>query len=294
MDALRWLRANNPLYANIEINEAWIEQSITNNEELFTSLVSQSDVDSECQLPTFTSLVSQSDVDSECQLPTFESGADEQMECSGTSGDDSAFRVALCELETLARVNSFTIHDVPYDGNCMFSAVTYQLQSSGVCDIESHELRQMVVDHLYQDSVSQPVASNDIYNADTEPPTTDDAYINTITDIVADPELQVQLRWEKYLNRLRNGAWGDHTTLQGIANMLSVRINVLSTQYPTMLSIAPSSCNILHEIYVGLIMQYHYVGLDNVSMHDETSDPEASSDNDGIPFARENEHKQVP
>ena len=26
--------------------DAWIEQSITNNEELFTSLVSQSDVDS--------------------------------------------------------------------------------------------------------------------------------------------------------------------------------------------------------------------------------------------------------
>ena len=63
----------------------------------------------------------------------------------------------MCELETLARVNSY---DVPYDGNCMFSAVTYQLPSSGVCDIDSHKLRQMVVDHLevnstlYQDSVS--------------------------------------------------------------------------------------------------------------------------------------------
>ena len=45
MDALRWLKANNPLYADVEINDRWIEQSITNNEELFTSLVSQSDVD---------------------------------------------------------------------------------------------------------------------------------------------------------------------------------------------------------------------------------------------------------
>ena len=78
--------------------------------------------------------------------------------------------------------------------------------------------------------------------------------------------------------------------MQGIANMLSVKINVLSTQYPTMLSIGPSSCNTLHEVYVGLIMQYHDVGLDKVSMHDEISDPEASSDNDGIPFARESEH----
>ena len=39
--------------------------------------------------------------------------------------------------------------------------------------------------------VCQPVAQIDAYNADTEPPTEEDEYINSITD----PQLQTELRW---------------------------------------------------------------------------------------------------
>ena len=67
-------------------------------------------------------------------------------------------------------------------------------------------------------------SSNDDYNADTEPPTEEDKYI----DSIADPQLQKQLRWKKYLRCWRNGAWGDHITMQAISDMLSVTINVLS------------------------------------------------------------------
>ena len=52
-------------------------------------------------------------------------------------------------------------------------------------------------------------------HADTEPPDDQDAYIETVTD----HELQTELRWAKYLKRLRDGAWGDHITIQGICDV---------------------------------------------------------------------------
>ena len=151
-------------------------------------------------------LVEQNDdsMDTESDQPETES---EPMECSSDE-----LSLALQKLKSLALQNSFTIYDVPYDGNCMFSAIAHQLQTSDVCDVDSSELRQMLASHmeanaaLYRGFVCQPVATNSKYNADTEPPTDEDEYINS----VADPELQTQLRWAKYLRRLRQGAWGDH------------------------------------------------------------------------------------
>ena len=54
MDALRWLKAKNPLYSDVEINDEWIEQSISNNKELYTSLVEHDDENEMatlCELP---------------------------------------------------------------------------------------------------------------------------------------------------------------------------------------------------------------------------------------------------
>ena len=67
----------------------------------------------------------------------------------------------------------------------------------------------MVANHLENNAslcnsfVSQLQTPRDDYNADTMPPTDEDATI-------ADPELQSLLRWQQYLIKLRNGAWGDH------------------------------------------------------------------------------------
>ena len=58
----------------------------------------------------------------------------------------------------------------------------------------------------YRDFLSQPVPSIDPYNADSEAPTNEDAYIATVSD----PNTQAQLCWIKYLERLSNGSWGDH------------------------------------------------------------------------------------
>ena len=116
---------------------------------------------------------------------------------------------------------------------------------------------------LYRGFVCQPVATNSKFNADTEPPTDEDEYINSVSD----PAL---LRWDKYLRRLRQGAWGDHINMQAIADMLSAKINVQSSDHPVA-SATPS--NATCEMSVGLIKQYHYVGLDKMcdSSVEETS-----------------------
>ena len=61
LTALRWLKRNNPLYADIDVNEEWLEQAMANNEDLFAGLVKPNDMymysdsnrmNSQCVLPT--------------------------------------------------------------------------------------------------------------------------------------------------------------------------------------------------------------------------------------------------
>ena len=59
------------------------------------------------------------------------------------------------------------------------------------------------------------------------------------------------------MRRLRPGAWGDNINIQAIADMLSVKINVLSSDHPVA-SATPSNSNATCEMSVGLIKQYHY------------------------------------
>ena len=82
---------------------------------------------------------------------------------------------------------------------------------------------------FYRDFLAQPVTSSNAYSADTEAPDDDDAIIDNISD----PEQQVQLRFAKYVHGLRNGAWGDHMAIQGIA------INVLSSEHTNMIRVVP-------------------------------------------------------
>ena len=105
----------------------------------------------------------------------------------------------------------------------------------------------------------QTVAHNDNYNADTKPPTEEDKYIDSTTDL----QLQKQLRWGKYLSSVKNGAWGDHITMQAISDMFSVTINALSSQY-SVYSVTPGNNSAAKEVFVGLIMQYYDVGLDKI------------------------------
>lgn len=106
------------------------------------------------------------------------------------------------------------------------------------------------------------MACDNAYNADTEAATDEDAYVDTVQD----PKQQMQLRWPRYIHRFRNGAWGDHISVQSISNVFHLAINVLSSEHSNMIRVVPRDDNIEHELYIGLILQYHYVGLDKLAI----------------------------
>ena len=47
----------------------------------------------------------------------------EPMKRYSIHADRDEFTTALCQLKVLTCQNNFAIHDVPYNGSCMFSAV---------------------------------------------------------------------------------------------------------------------------------------------------------------------------
>ena len=49
LSALRWLKQNNPLYAETDINEDWVEQAVSNDEDLFSGLVQQCDTNQDTE-----------------------------------------------------------------------------------------------------------------------------------------------------------------------------------------------------------------------------------------------------
>ena len=261
INALRWLKANNPLYADIQINDNWVDEAVSNDCDLFGGLV-----DCEISKPEYVLHDSAqhnctNQIIVKCEPST-------AFTTHGTSCESSEVARATRTLTTLAKQNGYTIHNVPGDGNCLFNAIAYQLKC--VC---ASQMRQAVANHLennsalYYNFVAQPIACDNAYNADTEAPTDKDAYIDTIHN----REQQKQLRWQKYIHRFQNGAWGDHITVQGISNEFHVAINVLSSEHSNMIRVVPRDDHIEHEVYIGLILQYHYVGLDKLATSDKVA-----------------------
>ncbi len=129
-----------------------------------------------------------------------------------------------------------------------------------------------VVDNVhYSEFLPEPVACDDAHNADTEAPTAEDAGIAAL----ADPAVRAQQRWERYLQRLSDGAWGDNIAIQGISNMLNITVHVLSSGNPTLTHVTNPSQN---NVYIGLVMQYHFVSLDKLPVLNDTSEANETTD----------------
>ena len=96
-----------------------VEAAMANNEELCKHLVEldDKDMDTECEQPE----------NDGCDHSTHTNVAvdkeSEPMKHYSIQADRDEFTTALFQLKVLVRQNNFAIHDVPYDGNCMFSAV---------------------------------------------------------------------------------------------------------------------------------------------------------------------------
>ena len=49
-------------------------------------------------------------------------------------------------------------------------------------------------------------------------------------------EIKAQMLWNKFIQDLRNGAWGDHIAVRGISDMLNTTTNIISTQNPNIVN----------------------------------------------------------
>ena len=156
---------------------------------------------------------------------------------------------ASCILTDLATKRGFSVHDVPADGDCLFSAISLQLESVGIQPVEKQDLRQELVKYMEQNPVIsdglhyrdflcelEHHEDRNILNADMEIPTEEDLQISAVED----PDTQADLRWIRYLHRLQEGAWGDHLAVQASATMLNVSINIISTLNPNMQPVEPA------------------------------------------------------
>ena len=161
----------------------------------------------------------------------------------------------------------------------------YSFRSSVQKDALRQQLAAYLEDHPYTQHVgtshpchlreflSEAIESNDSFNADTEQPTEEDALIRSVPD----RNTQLQLRWCKYIRRLRSAAWGDHIAVQGLANMLHVDIHILAMGNPNMepITSAHTPIGVLH---LGLIGQFHYMAFDQADTGhcSQTQDPAIS------------------
>ena len=207
--------------------------------------------------------------ESENDISDFEPNIDSVDPASHANTDPNSMNdleTAKHNLETHATDNNFTIRNVPGDGNCLYNSVLYQLESKGVISTTVENLRQVVASYLeehanlYMPFVVSPIASDNPYNNDTETPDAMDAFISSMSN----PETSSVLAYERYIERVRSDSWGDHVVIAALANMFHVTINVVhARQRDCTVSITPpvdsqSNC----ELNLGLVMQYHFVGLD--------------------------------
>ena len=135
LDALEFFKINNPLYADVDVNAQWLQAAMANDAELCEYLVELQNHNQSNNATT------QSVADTVGNVASPNAPGEIAMDCSD---NDNAFLTAQQKLNTVVNENGFTIHDVPSDGDCMFSAILYTLNSTGLCDVDSDTLRQTV------------------------------------------------------------------------------------------------------------------------------------------------------
>ena len=171
---------------------------------------------------------------------------------------------AVTHLRGCASRANLMILDVPGDGNCL---ILYQLKANGACASSTSisKLRLITAAYLeghsdfYSHFLGESILSSNPMNADTEAPDDDDAQVS----LIPDPHERSQARWLKYINRIRHGAWGDNLCIAALANV-SVNVYTATQTGCTVNPITPIEGNSLFDINIGLVLQWHFVGLDKM------------------------------
>lgn len=111
--ALKWLKLHNPLYADIDISDDWVEKAIADDQQLVMSMLEHS----ECMNERSNDNVMNEQ--SDC--------TDVEFSSSGNTGECRLVSWCYNLLKEFAGVHGLIVHNVPADGNCLFSSVIYQL-----------------------------------------------------------------------------------------------------------------------------------------------------------------------
>ena len=268
LTALRWLKSNNPLYANVIINNNWLSDSANDDNEMFVGLFNTSiDTDN-----TNDSTCTNDDMIDQC-IEVDTTVVNNNGTLMSENDDAMDINTSYIDLVCLARQHSLAVHNVPGDGDCLFHAISYQLEHIGLPSTSGPSLRADVVSHLranphasdgthYSNFISYNVSAS----TDTEAPTFEDVLIQAL-----DPDSRHVFLWERYLDRLSDNAWGDDVTIRGLSDMLNVTINVFSTLGSNVVTVVPASGDSIGIVYIGLMGQRHYVGLDPVPTINDTN-----------------------
>ena len=140
LDALRWLKANHPQYADVELNEELSQVSENIDFDLHAgfmkSTVETDDPDSliDSNQSVATTTLGTCTVDIIQDTPVNTMSVDNtalNSVCSTLKCDTVA--TAVSHLNACVSSHSLVIHDVPGDGNCLFCFVLYQLETNDIC-----------------------------------------------------------------------------------------------------------------------------------------------------------------
>ena len=237
LKALEWLKQNNPLYKEIDINHTWRHDCENSDPELWYAMTN--------------------------------SRHDDRFEID--SDDAVRYEMAYQRLKQSARKNGFKIFEVPADGNCQFNAMCHELRKNNIFSGNAQDLRTELAHFMmhnpqceangteYKDFLTDIVEQGDLMNADTAQPDERDKIIAEIEC----PETRKHARWELYLHRLEHERhWGDNVTLQGLSERFQVNIHIISSETENIPTHGPTSAMSKADVYIGLILQHHYVALD--------------------------------
>lgn len=139
--------------------------------------------------------------------------------------------------------------DNPGGGNCMFYALSHQLESVGT-ERSHEELRQDIVQYLRSNNVLQGRDGQIDFRS----------FIHGYSS------------WEEYLQSMSNdGEWGDNLVLIAASNMFEIPIQIVSSlpnHDPIM--ITPIRSRHIEMLHLGHITELHYVSLSPVRTDDVT------------------------
>ncbi|KAL9975267.1 hypothetical protein ACROYT_G012413 [Oculina patagonica] len=142
------------------------------------------------------------------------------------------------DLQKIAADKGFIISDNPASGNCMFYALSEQLQSVRGIQISDRELRKKLVEFLAK-SPNLPDGT-DLFN-----------FVHGYPS------------WADYLRSMeKDGTWGDHLILHAAANCYKTRIRVISSlDCDVSITSDHGTVDNTNPLVLGHIHEKHYVSL---------------------------------